>query len=90
MNNEDLVDNDAEVEGVEVEGGLGRLFFTIKYSFEKNALVVTVNKCTNLPAKDAQNKSRYITKICKYVRKQNGQYSYLGVPVINPLLSDYI
>ena len=48
------------VEGT--EGGerkLGRLFFTIKYSFEKNALIVTVNKCTNLPAKDAQNKSRY-------------------------------
>lgn len=36
---------------------LGRLFFTVKYSFEKNALVVTVNKCTNLPAKDSQNKS---------------------------------
>jgi len=31
---------------------LGKLFFTIKYSFEKTALIVTVNKCTNLPAKD--------------------------------------
>jgi len=39
------------------ENKLGRLFFTVKYSFEKNALVVTVNKCTNLPAKDTQNKS---------------------------------
>jgi len=34
---------------------LGKLFFTVKYSFEKNALIVTVNKCTNLPAKDAAN-----------------------------------
>jgi Ca2+-dependent lipid-binding protein len=39
------------------ETKLGKLFFTVKYSFEKNALVVTVNKCTNLPAKDCQNKS---------------------------------
>lgn len=53
-----------EVQGHEVlpqdmneENRLGRLFFTVKYSFEKNALVVTVNKCTNLPAKDSQNKS---------------------------------
>jgi Ca2+-dependent lipid-binding protein len=36
---------------------LGKLFFTVRYSFEKNALVVTVNKCTNLPAKDNANKS---------------------------------
>jgi len=39
------------------ETKLGKLFFTVKYSFEKNALVVTVNKCMNLPAKDCQNKS---------------------------------
>jgi hypothetical protein len=61
-NNEEQGENDPEPEA-DVGGGaedrkLGRLFFTIKYSFEKNALVVTVNKCTNLPAKDAQNKSR--------------------------------
>jgi hypothetical protein len=60
-NNEEQGENEAELE-TEVSGTeerkLGRLFFTIKYSFEKNALVVTVNKCTNLPAKDAQNKSR--------------------------------
>jgi hypothetical protein len=36
---------------------LGKLYFTVRYSFEKNALVVTVNKCTNLPAKDNANKS---------------------------------
>jgi len=35
--------------------GLGKLLFTIKYSFEKTALIVTVNKCTNLPAKDTAN-----------------------------------
>jgi len=34
---------------------LGKLFFTIKYSFEKTALIVTVNKCSNLPAKDSAN-----------------------------------
>lgn len=64
-NNDEQGENEREEE--EEEGGdllegneerkLGRLFFTIKYSFEKNALIVTVNKCTNLPAKDAQNKS---------------------------------
>ena len=37
---------------------LGKLFFTIKYSFEKTALIVTVNKCSNLPAKDSANNSR--------------------------------
>merc|ERR1711973_1017916 len=36
---------------------LGKLFFTIKYSFEKTALIVTVNKCSNLPAKDSANNS---------------------------------
>ena len=38
---------------------LGKLFFTVKYSFEKNALIVTVNKCTNLPAKDTANNTRW-------------------------------
>jgi len=36
---------------------LGKLYFTVRYSFEKNALVVTINKCTNLPAKDSANKT---------------------------------
>lgn len=36
---------------------LGRLFFTVRYSFEKTALIVTINKCSNLPAKDSTNKS---------------------------------
>ena len=36
---------------------LGRLFFTVKYSFEKTALIVTINKCSNLPAKDSTNKT---------------------------------
>jgi hypothetical protein len=38
--------------------GLGRLRATIKYCFDKNALVVTVNSCEGLPAKDAAAKSR--------------------------------
>jgi len=37
----------------EASVGLGKLYFTIKYSFEKTALIVTVNKCNNLPAKDS-------------------------------------
>ena len=55
-----MSETDRAVADLNEENKLGRLFFTIKYSFEKNALVVTVNKCTNLPAKDSQNKSRYI------------------------------
>ena len=30
----------------------------VKYSFEKTALIVTINKCSNLPAKDSTNKTR--------------------------------
>jgi hypothetical protein len=30
----------------------------MRYSFDKNALVVTVNRCDNLPAKDSTAKSR--------------------------------
>jgi hypothetical protein len=30
----------------------------MRYSFDKNALVVTVNRCENLPAKDSAAKSR--------------------------------
>lgn len=36
---------------------LGTLHCTIRYSFDKNALVVTVNRCENLPAKDSSAKS---------------------------------
>jgi len=36
---------------------LGMLHCTIRYSFDKNALVVTVNSCENLPAKDSTAKS---------------------------------
>merc|ERR1719266_2174201 len=36
---------------------LGTLHCTMKYSFDKNALIVTVNKCENLPAKDSAAKS---------------------------------
>jgi len=56
-NKEEVSDGESSVVDCDQEKKLGRLFFTVKYSFEKNALVVTVNKCTNLPAKDSQNKS---------------------------------
>lgn len=36
---------------------LGVLHCTMKYCFDKNALIVTVNKCENLPAKDTAAKS---------------------------------
>lgn len=36
---------------------LGTLHCTMRYSFDKNALVVTVNRCENLPAKDSAAKS---------------------------------
>ncbi len=39
---------------------LGTLNCTMKYSFDKNALIVTVNKCTNLPAKDLVAKTRQV------------------------------
>merc|ERR1711936_524153 len=52
-------DDNTAVSFSENEDGarLGKLFFTIKYSFEKNALIVTVNKCSNLPVKDSTNKT---------------------------------
>merc|ERR1711963_205289 len=52
-------DDNTAVSFSENEDGarLGKLFFTIKYSFEKTALIVTVNKCSNLPAKDSANNS---------------------------------
>ena len=50
--------NDEHYSENEDGANLGKLFFTVKYSFEKNALIVTVNKCTNLPAKDAANNTR--------------------------------
>ena len=70
----DVVDHQTEIEGTLrrsstsgqiVESSdpsqvLGTLHCTIRYSFDKNALVVTVNRCENLPAKDSTAKSRYV------------------------------
>ena len=36
---------------------LGMLHCTMRYSYDKNALIVTVNKCVNLPPKDSAAKS---------------------------------
>ncbi|CAB4062945.1 SYT4 [Lepeophtheirus salmonis] len=41
----------------DVSGPLGNLLFSMKYNFHKTALIVTVNKCINLPAKDTAAKS---------------------------------
>ena len=42
---------------------LGTLHCTMKYSFDKNALIVTVNRCVNLPAKASAAKSRYVSSL---------------------------
>ena len=42
------------------DGPLGTLHCTARYDFDKSALVVTVNRCKNLPAKDASARSRYV------------------------------
>ena len=58
-----LPQSSAPVEG---DGGQGEegvdtkphIFFTTKYSFEKTALMITINSCSNLPASDTANNSR--------------------------------
>lgn len=45
------------IDGSELTTILGTLHCTIRYSFDKNALVVTVNRCENLPPKDSAAKS---------------------------------
>merc|ERR1711953_947412 len=57
--NTDASETNLNLEYEENEDGskFGRLFFTVKYSFEKTALIVTINKCSNLPAKDSTNKT---------------------------------
>ena len=45
--------------------GLGMLFCTVKYDFDKTALVCTINRCVNLPAKDSSSKSRYVRNVLK-------------------------
>ena len=49
---------------------LGTLHCTMKYSFDKNALIVTVNRCENLPAKDSAAKSRYVSGLEYQSRKK--------------------
>ena len=45
-------------EDKEEKESLGQLFFTMKYSFEKSALIVSINKCINLPSRDSEDNSR--------------------------------
>merc|ERR1712242_462193 len=67
----DVVDHQTEIEGTlrrsstsgqivepsDPSQVLGTLHCTIRYCFDKNVLVVTVNRCENLPAKDSTAKS---------------------------------
>lgn len=48
-----------ELNGSSSSSELGTLHATVKYDFDKTALVVTIAGCKNLPAKDAAAKSRY-------------------------------
>merc|ERR1712241_572527 len=82
------VDGNPELSYSENEDGprLGKLFFTIKYSFEKTALVVTVNKCTNLPAKDtANNTSDPYVKLQLLPEKQHKVKTRVLRRTLNPV-----
>ena len=46
-------------EDTEEKESLGKLFFSMKYSFEKSALIVSINKCINLPSRDSQDNLRF-------------------------------
>ena len=63
---------------------LGRLFFTVKYSFEKTALIVTINKCSNLPAKDSTNKTRW-----EFRSRLRGEQLYFGNNYFNKNVKPY-
>ena len=65
------------------DGQLGTLHCTAKYDFDKSALVVTVNRCKNLPAKDASAKSRYVFQSCK--RKDNFRFVALHLKKSFPM-----
>merc|ERR1711884_719165 len=85
------VDGTPELSYSENEDGprLGKLFFTIKYSFEKTALVVTVNKCTNLPAKDsANNTSDPYVKLQLLPEKQHKVKTRVLRRTLNPVYDE--
>merc|ERR1712241_1132652 len=85
------VDGNPELSYSENEDGprLGKLFFTIKYSFEKTALVVTVNKCTNLPAKDsANNTSDPYVKLQLLPEKQHKVKTRVLRRTLNPVYDE--
>ena len=44
----------------EEKESLGKLFFSLRYSSEKTALIVSVNKCTNLPTTNSAENSRLV------------------------------
>jgi len=68
---------------------LGKLYFTVKYSFEKNALIVTVNKCTNLPAKDtANNTSDPYVKLQLLPEKQHKVKTRVLRRTLNPVYDE--
>jgi len=85
------VDDNPELSFSENEDGprLGKLFFTIKYSFEKTALIVTVNKCSNLPAKDsANNTSDPYVKLQLLPEKQHKVKTRVLRRTLNPVYDE--
>ena len=53
---------------------LGKLYFTAQYSYAQSALIVTINRCTNLPAKDSADNSRLRKMSQKLVDNQTFQW----------------
>jgi len=68
---------------------LGTLNCTMKYSFDKNALIVTVNKCTNLPAKDlvAKTSDPYV-KLQLLPEKQHKVKTRVMRKTLNPVYDE--
>merc|ERR1711988_550778 len=84
-------EENADISFTENEDGakLGKLFFTIKYSFEKTALIVTVNKCSNLPAKDsANNTSDPYVKLQLLPEKQHKVKTRVLRRTLNPVYDE--
>merc|ERR1712227_429381 len=88
----DVVDiSSGEVNYSENEDGakLGKLLFTVKYSFEKTALIVTVNRCENLPAKDtAANTSDPYVKLQLLPEKQHKVKTRVLRRTLNPVYDE--
>ena len=53
----------------------------MKYSHEKNALVVSINKCTNVPARDSADNSRLENR-CEIINIQVSSDPYIKLQIL--------